>query len=1478
MSTQTPKPTQSLADRLLARLAPSRRRIGATPAFFQRFGVSDPFLAEEEQAGGDSMFSFLSSTRYFREMGRRGSRARILHRLADQRRSRIRRSRVRELAAPPTPPRWSSLSEELAIDRVNLVTTPAAVEPGPELVAAAPLQRAIARDAARGTSAVARELLALLAEVRGGAREQLRALADEVESVPERSQLAVLRRAMRRIRGAQRAVAMHAAEAVALRATAGAARPGAVTETAPLDVAVSRSAGPAATQGLRRVLARSPSVAVAEQPLEATANARAALGARAVARRLRAPAVAPVFAQLPVAQVVDEVRGQQAAGRAGPSGRGAAFSDLTLERQASTIPVESGVSSFVSPPPVHRASGRATSRAVLRSVASTARGLRAAGGWEAAELPAAPPLVERALRRSEVGASANARAPLSSAPLAWLARPAPDEAASPLDSPADAVARAARPAAHPVAAVRRERVSVAPAAPVAQRADPVVFSPKSGPRAPGSPAPGMAVRGEAPRTPARAATVRAALRGERSSTRLAASPVLATAVAPALRFAAVEGRLEAEAAPSAPSPTWRPTARVQRRLAAPRAQAGSPRGPRPAVPARHPDPEREVVVDESVARVGSAAHAAARAEPAERSDSRGAGLLSPAPMAHVAWARAVEADQVAEATPSGRPDVTDALGPAHRRTRGVRGAVEAVQPTAASLRRSPTSTGTAAPGAVEAGQPSASPGVIARGSARVAVGAAASSPLLRQLAAPSLLLAAPVDAASTPARARLHVSSAVETAAARAEAPRPSSPGVQLSASPVVRRGAAVPRIRPVSRRSSLDGSASASPAGLDAEASLPPAPVGATRRAASRAPLPAPAAGDGTLGAVLRTLLRDAPVPGERSLVPRVSGLASRVGTLAVPTSAVSEPALPGEASVSARASGRAVPRTASRAVAPPVRPARIASPPALRGLDGGHGVAPVGASQVTSRAALRGLDGGHGVATPVRAHQVAPLLALAVGPARDAGEIATGPVGRAASRGANTVATVAAVRRVVAEAVIGQHLVRTAPAPLGALGDRPTIEARVSRSEGGRIERAAVRRVAPGADPTLPAALRMALATGQVLSGPVEWAESRGAAPVAARRAPGGRAARRAEGVPARLGPVAGELVVRGTRPTLVDRRPPRQLAGLNPALPAGFDVPVTAGGPVAPDAAARVQARVRRPLSGQARRLAPLVDGPVGGSPRAGVPSARELPVLAFEPRVERAEVAPAWAERAEADRVWSEPRRADRRAAQRSLRRVAGGKSADRPAAAAAFSALARADRPEDLVKVILEQSNVGSLLRDLPEPAARIVDRIVQLGQRALPTEAVGGSAAASGSEAPATSFYQRQVKAKPSRRTLPATDTSYLKRGGSRSTAATATSTNGLAAGGMTKLANRLMKLIHLAEADRRLTDAQAQVSMAADSQQARSEAGHENLDGAADGLGDSNKNIEALQKEVLQAVLRELELTAQRRGEEDPDGLGIWC
>nr|MBA2320473.1 hypothetical protein [Deltaproteobacteria bacterium] len=170
MSTQTSKPPVSLADRLLARLAPARLRVGPAPAFYQRFGIRDPYADEPTEDGGGGPFSFLSANRYYREMGRWGSRIRILHRLTDGLGARTRRSRVRELAAPPSPPRWSSLTEELAIDRVNLAN-PLAQPVAPAEVAVPAMRRAIARDTARGTAPVARELLSLLGEVRGEGRD-----------------------------------------------------------------------------------------------------------------------------------------------------------------------------------------------------------------------------------------------------------------------------------------------------------------------------------------------------------------------------------------------------------------------------------------------------------------------------------------------------------------------------------------------------------------------------------------------------------------------------------------------------------------------------------------------------------------------------------------------------------------------------------------------------------------------------------------------------------------------------------------------------------------------------------------------------------------------------------------------------------------------------------------------------------------------------------------------------------------------------------------------------------------------------------------------------------------------------------------------------------------------------------------------------------------------------------------------------------
>jgi len=87
------------------------------------------------------------------------------------------------------------------------------------------------------------------------------------------------------------------------------------------------------------------------------------------------------------------------------------------------------------------------------------------------------------------------------------------------------------------------------------------------------------------------------------------------------------------------------------------------------------------------------------------------------------------------------------------------------------------------------------------------------------------------------------------------------------------------------------------------------------------------------------------------------------------------------------------------------------------------------------------------------------------------------------------------------------------------------------------------------------------------------------------------------------------------------------------------------------------------------------------------------------------------------------------------------------------------------------------------------------------------------------------------------------------------------------------KLAGKLMKLIHLAEADRRRTDAQRQVRMAENTAEARSEGAGSP---GGESVNEKATNIRQLREDVLQAVLRELETMKSRR--EDSDGPNSWC
>jgi hypothetical protein len=79
-----------------------------------------------------------------------------------------------------------------------------------------------------------------------------------------------------------------------------------------------------------------------------------------------------------------------------------------------------------------------------------------------------------------------------------------------------------------------------------------------------------------------------------------------------------------------------------------------------------------------------------------------------------------------------------------------------------------------------------------------------------------------------------------------------------------------------------------------------------------------------------------------------------------------------------------------------------------------------------------------------------------------------------------------------------------------------------------------------------------------------------------------------------------------------------------------------------------------------------------------------------------------------------------------------------------------------------------------------------------------------------------------------------------------------------------------LLDLIHLAEVERRVSDAQRQARLAPDTAEARGEAGH----GSAGAKAGKTPNLKQLESDVLAAVIRELDLMKIRRQEDFSD---VW-
>jgi hypothetical protein len=199
-------------------------------------------------------------------------------------------------------------------------------------------------------------------------------------------------------------------------------------------------------------------------------------------------------------------------------------------------------------------------------------------------------------------------------------------------------------------------------------------------------------------------------------------------------------------------------------------------------------------------------------------------------------------------------------------------------------------------------------------------------------------------------------------------------------------------------------------------------------------------------------------------------------------------------------------------------------------------------------------------------------------------------------------------------------------------------------------------------------------------------------------------------------------------------------------------------------------------------------------------------------------------------------------------------------------------LAKARSEEDVVRVIVEQGGaLQQVASSLPRPVIQVIEHI-----RAEARSELEDRFEAARSSAPAATEGA----------TLPQPGAARGRTGESRATAQVARAltalkagpgprrTEGVGADRVMKLARKLQQLIHLAEGVGDRDAARRQVRMAEDSAAARGEG--QAAGSALEGGVNKQVDIEALGREVLQMVSRELETRRERR-QEDPDGRNVW-
>jgi hypothetical protein len=395
-------------------------------------------------------------------------------------------------------------------------------------------------------------------------------------------------------------------------------------------------------------------------------------------------------------------------------------------------------------------------------------------------------------------------------------------------------------------------------------------------------------------------------------------------------------------------------------------------------------------------------------------------------------------------------------------------------------------------------------------------------------------------------------------------------------------------------------------------------------------------------------------------------------------------------------------------------------------------------------------------------------------------------------------------------------------------------------------------------------------AVAGGPVADGPVAGAAARTApAPASGARPVTAAATRAAAQRP--VGPWRGPLVAGG------------EVLLAPTALPAG--VPVSAASPLARQGAT-LNPSLAAPLAAAgvtAQGLPAAGFASVGAAPvraAAGVPAgtaARPMASLAASLAAVRGDVSaqqvdarlPSWAK--------------------------AVTEGAGRPAPGDLVTALTRASSPEEIVRVILDRAGAGPLAQaspsELPEPVAEVlrqvqgeVSRVARVASRASgsagqtaqavarPARPRASAGAHSRSEALRNTDSTVQVtraaagsKTRASARVI--SGWTGLARGVSAPAKAPA---RGVAPDRVMQLANKLKRLIHLAEGQR-LAEARRQARLSAEGT-GPEEGGSVNGEGSE---GSESVDIEALSREVLAAVMQELELRRVRR-QEDSD-VGLW-